>query len=111
MIRGIGVDVVDIARFEAALERTPSMRKKLFVPAERDLPLPSLAARFAAKEALAKALGVPAGMSWHDCEVTFGGAPTFLLRGTVAAAVGAGRVHLSLTHDAAIATAYVVIED
>jgi holo-[acyl-carrier protein] synthase len=50
---GIGVDVVDIARFEQSLERTPNLSTRLFAESERDLPLPSLAARFAAKEALA----------------------------------------------------------
>ena len=56
MIDGIGIDVVDIARFTETLERTPSMREKLFTAAERTKPIHSLAARFAAKEALANAL-------------------------------------------------------
>ncbi|BBH16837.1 holo-[acyl-carrier-protein] synthase [Nocardioides baekrokdamisoli] len=111
MIRGIGVDLVDVARFEAALSRTPALLERAFTPAERDLPLASLAARFAAKEALAKALGVPAGLSWHEAEVTSGGAPIFVLTGAVAAAVGAGRVHLSLSHDAGLAAAHVLVED
>ena len=55
MIVGVGVDVVDIARFMATLERAPRLREKLFTPPERDLAPSSLAARFAAKEALAKA--------------------------------------------------------
>ena len=57
MIIGVGIDVVDIGRFGATLERTPALRERLFTPEERDLPLQSLAARFAAKEAVAKALG------------------------------------------------------
>ena len=69
MIVGVGVDLVDIARFEDSLERTPSLRERLFTEAERALPVRSLAARFAAKEALAKALGAPAGLAWHDAEV------------------------------------------
>ena len=110
MIRGIGVDLVDVARFEATLARTPSLLDRVFTPAERDLPVESLAARFAAKEALAKALGVPAGLRWHEAEVTSGGAPTFVLSGAVAAEVGSGSVHLSLSHDGGMAIAYVVLE-
>jgi holo-[acyl-carrier protein] synthase len=53
MIDGIGIDVVDIARFAESLERTPSLREKLFTPAEASRPIHSLAARFAAKEARA----------------------------------------------------------
>ena len=67
MIVGIGVDVVDIERFGRQLERTPGLKDRLFVPAERDLNTRSLAARFAAKEAVAKVLGAPAGMNWQDC--------------------------------------------
>lgn len=112
---GIGVDVCDIARFEASCARTPALLTTLFTDAERALPLVSLAARFAAKEALAKALGAPGGMSWHDAEVVRepSGRPVFVLRGTVRAAaerVGAASVHLSLTHDAGIASAFVVLE-
>ncbi|NQW65167.1 MAG: 4'-phosphopantetheinyl transferase superfamily protein, partial [Actinobacteria bacterium] len=56
MIEGIGIDVVDIKRFADSLERTPNLKERLFTPAEAALPISSLAARFAAKEALAKAL-------------------------------------------------------
>ena len=69
MIDGIGIDVVDIARFAESLERTPSLREKLFTPAEATKPIHSLAARFAAKEALAKALNAGHGLSWHEAEV------------------------------------------
>ena len=69
MIIGIGVDVVQVSRFEQQLKRAPALRDRLFVPAERDLTIRSLAARFAAKEAVAKALGAPAGMNWQDCQV------------------------------------------
>ena len=115
MIVGIGTDVVDIARLERSLERTPTLRQRLFTPAEGELPLESLAARFAAKEALAKALGAPAGLSWQDAEVLtdVGGGPSFELRGSVAARaqqVGVERVHLSLSHDAGVAVAFVVLE-
>lgn len=112
MIAGIGIDVVDIDRFALSLQRTPGLRKRLFTDAEADRPVASLAARFAAKEALAKALGVPAGLQWQDCEVAneHSGQPHFRIRGTVAAALGEARVHLSLSHDAGIASAIVIVE-
>ncbi|MFQ6171791.1 holo-ACP synthase [Oryzobacter sp. R7] len=115
MIVGVGIDVVDVARFGATLERTPGLRDRLFTPAERVLPLNSLAARFAAKEALAKALGAPAGMNWQDAEVHRGadGRPHLEVRDTVAArveALGIGSLHVSLSHDAGIASAVVVAE-
>ena len=90
MIIGIGIDVVDIARFGQTLERTPRLRDRLFTAAERDLGLDSLAARFAAKEALAKALGAPAGLHWNDATVLRGadGRPHLQVSGTVA---GPGR--------------------
>lgn len=112
---GVGVDVVDVARFARAAERTPRLLGRLLTDAEQAVHRPErLAARFAAKEALAKALGVPAGLQWHDAEVVSdGGRPRFALRGTVAAAaagLGATAWHLSLSHDAGIATAFVVLE-
>jgi holo-[acyl-carrier protein] synthase len=115
MIVGVGIDVVDIARFEASLTRTPSLRDRLFTPAEAQLHVQSLAARFAAKEALAKALGAPGGLEWHDAEVHSEdtGRPHLAIRGTVAARateLGAEHVHLSLSHDAGIASAVVILE-
>ena len=115
MILGVGVDVCDVARFESSLRRTPELRERLFTPGERSLPPHSLAARFAAKEALAKALGAPTGLGWHDAEVVSerSGRPTLVLRGTVLAVadgLGVGRAHVSLSHDAGIATAFVVLE-
>ena len=114
-IRGIGVDVVDVARFAAAAERTPAMVERVLTSGERTLPIASQAARFAAKEALVKALGSPRGLAWHDVEVVGGSiddtVPHFAATRTVAEAVGSARLHLSLSHDAGIATAYVVVED
>lgn len=115
MIIGIGTDLVQVSRFERQLQKAPGLRRRLFVPVERDLPLRSLAARFAAKEAVAKALGAPAGMNWQDCHVVSdaSGAPQIQVEGTVAAvaeAQGVRRWHLSLSHDGDLATAMVIAE-
>ena len=120
MIIGIGVDVVDLERFERVLERTPAMRARLFTPSEqvRDgepRPTASLAARFAAKEALIKAFGSSAGLSWQDLEVVSDDQrnPSLTLHQgarRVADARGVTSVHLSLSHDGGIATAFVVLE-
>jgi holo-[acyl-carrier protein] synthase len=112
MIDGIGIDVVDIARFTESLDRTPGLREKLFTESERTKPIHSLAARFAAKEALYKALSPSHGLSWHEAEVINleNGKPAFLFRGDIADLVDGAQVHLSLSHDAGIASAMVVIE-
>ena len=115
MIVGVGIDVVDIGRFEESLERTPAMRERLFTEAERMRPIASLAARFAAKEALAKALGAPTGMAWLDAEIVneASGNPQLEIRGSVlsrANDIGARIIHVSLSHDAGIASAVVVLE-
>ncbi len=115
MIVGIGVDVVDVSRFAARLSRTPRLRDRLFTVAERGLPIRSLAARFAAKEALAKALGGPPGLSWQDVTIpgAAGGPPQMLVRGAVARRLdqlGGGRILLSLSHDGGVAVASVVID-
>jgi holo-[acyl-carrier protein] synthase len=112
MIDGIGIDVVDIKRFHESLQRTPELREKLFTPAERTVNESSLAARFAAKEALYKALSPEHGLQWHDAEVInhINGKPAFLFRGQIADLVDGASVHLSLSHDAGIASAMVVIE-
>jgi holo-[acyl-carrier protein] synthase len=112
---GVGIDVVDIDRFMASLDRTPGLRDRLFTPAEAARPPASLAARFAAKEALAKALGAPVGMAWHDAEVVSesSGRPLMELRGSVQARadeLDVRSVHVSLSHDAGIASAVVVLE-
>ena len=112
---GVGVDVVDLARFAESLQRTPRLAERLFTAAERELPVPSLAARFAAKEALAKALGAPGGLGWHDAEVVRdeSGRPRLQVQGTVAAAASRAGVrswHVSLSHDGGVAVAMVVAE-
>jgi holo-[acyl-carrier protein] synthase len=115
MIIGIGVDVVAVSRFKDQLTKAPALRERLFTAAERELSIRSLAARFAAKEAVAKALGAPAGMNWQHCsiEVDAAGAPRVVVTGTVAQvadAQGVSTWHLSLSHDGDVATAMVVAE-
>lgn len=115
VIVGVGIDVVDVDRFRETLERTPGLRDRLFTPGERPRPIASLAARFAAKEALAKALGAPAGLHWQDAEVVSDddGRPWLKVLGTVAekaAGMGVSSMHLSLSHDAGIASAVVILE-
>lgn len=112
MIDGIGIDVVDIDRFEKSINRTPGLLEKLFTTAERQKPLASLAARFAAKEALYKALSPSHGLSWHEAEVINleSGKPDFFFRGAIADLVDGAQVHLSLSHDGGIASAMVVLE-
>ncbi|MFT4227258.1 holo-ACP synthase [Micropruina sp.] len=114
MIVGIGIDVCPVERFASAAARE-RLLARLFTPAERDSSMNRMAGRFAAKEALAKALGAPAGLSWHDVEVRKDdlGKPYFHYTGTIAdrvAALGIATVHLSITHDAGIAAAVVVCE-
>ena len=112
MIEGVGIDVVNIDRFKESLERTPGLSEKLFTDSERTKNIQSLAARFAAKEALAKALSAEHGLQWHEAEVINqpNGKPEFLFRGEIADLVDGAQVHLSLSHDAGIASAMVVLE-
>ncbi|MEO7348954.1 MAG: holo-ACP synthase [Terrimesophilobacter sp.] len=120
MIVGIGVDIVDLARFERAVARTPKLLDRLFAESEqrhdaRHLTTHSLAARFAAKEALIKALGTSEGVRWHDMPIVSDGErnPAFALTGgirAVAAAKGITHIHLSMSHDAGVAIAYVIAE-
>ena len=121
-VKGIGIDLVDIERFRRSLERTPSMRVRLFTAVELEYvepkvdPIPSLAARFAAREAVMKALGVGLGaFGFHDVwvERAESGAPSLVVSGKaadLAAAAGVTVWHLSLTHSDHVAAAYVVAE-
>jgi holo-[acyl-carrier protein] synthase len=107
MIVGIGTDIVSISRLEATLARTPSVRTRVFTEAEADLPLQSLAARFAAKEAVAKALFRPAGMRWRQAWVERGadGRPILHVEGYEHLTW-----HVTLAHDGGFATAFVIAE-
>ncbi|MET8281016.1 holo-ACP synthase [Micromonospora sp. NPDC005174] len=121
MIVAVGLDVVLVDRFTRSLGRTPLLADRLFTAPERitrsggPRSPESLAARFAAKEAVAKALGAPAGLRWHDCEIVpdEDGRPWLSVSGTVAAVAaerGINHWHLSLSHDGGIASAMVVAE-
>ena len=115
MIIGVGIDVVDIARFQETLARTPALRERLFTQEERGLGIASLAARFAAKEALAKSLGAPAGLRWTDARVVTNddGKPSLEIGGSIQAwanDLGVDRFHVSMSHDAGIASAVVIAE-
>jgi holo-[acyl-carrier protein] synthase len=114
VILGVGVDVCSIARWEQMASRRPGVVKKLLTSAEAARPAESQAARFAAKEALIKALG-GVTFPWHDAEVRSGadGRPEFRLAGAAAAAaerLGVARIHLSLSHDGGVAIAFTVLE-
>ena len=124
-VRGIGVDICRAERIAESLKRFGErMEKRLFTADElaycrghKD-PLPHLASRFAAKEAASKALGtgIAAGIGWTQIEVVQPGGRVPTLRFTGAAlerlgAIGATRSHLTLSHDAGLAVACVVLED
>ena len=120
MIVGIGVDAVEIDRFRRSLERTPSMKTRLFTHEEleyvepHDDPTGSLAARFAAREAVMKAMGVGLGsFEFHDVWVqrADSGRPTLAVTGRaeqIANELGVTDWHLSITHTDTTAIAYVI---
>ena len=121
---GVGVDAIEIERVRTALLRTPSLLTRLFTEAERascvtrcgDLRYGGLAARFAAKEAVAKALGTGiSGFNFRDIEVLSSetGRPSVALHGgasAAAAAAGVTAVHVSLSHSTGVAVANAVAE-
>jgi len=124
MIVGTGVDVVEVARIRAAVERFGDrFLRRVFTPEEvrycisKPNASERLAARFAAKEAGMKAVGTGLrhGVTWHDLEVVRqpGGKPTLRLTGKVlefASHLGSKHAHLSLTHTAEQAIAFVILE-
>ena len=115
MLIGLGTDVCSIERLSESLARTPNLRSRLFHENEQGLSEQSLAGRFAAKEALAKAIGDPKLVTWNEIEVTNNalGKPEFALHGKTAmnvAEIGADRIWLSISHDAGVAVATVVLE-
>jgi holo-[acyl-carrier protein] synthase len=115
MIVGIGVDLVDMNRFEHRVNKTPGLIEKIFREDERDVAARTLAGRFAAKEALVKAFGGSNGMHWHDVKISKNelGAPLISLFGStaeVATQKGIANIHLSISHDGDYAMAYVIAE-
>ncbi len=117
---GIGVDAVEIDRFRTSLERTPGLRTRIFTAAELEYvstkadPAPSLAARFAAREAVMKAMGVGIGaFDLHDVWVDRApsGRPGLVVDGRaaeLASDLGVVTWHLSITHTDQLAIAYVI---
>lgn len=117
---GLGTDLVEVSEIRAALGRRPGLRHRLFTDAEWDYahrhrdPMPHLAARFAAKEAVMKSLGRGIGsMGFNEIEVRHrdGGAPAVSLAGRAADAArdaGVDRFEISLTHTRTMAQATVL---
>lgn len=111
---GVGVDLLEIERMERALERHPRLAERVFTAAERDYaaarrrPGRHLAARFAAKEAVVKALGLVGGFGLREVEVVAGEPPAVRLSGRAAAAAGDRSVEISLTHSRDFAAAVAV---
>jgi holo-[acyl-carrier protein] synthase len=115
LIIGVGVDLCSVPRLTGSLERTENLATRLFHPNEIGKKAESLAARFAAKEALAKAIGDPKVLSWSEIEVIQDelGKPSFVFHGATAKTLsekGDWHYHLSLSHDAELAQAFVVVE-
>lgn len=124
MIVGTGIDITEVPRIAAAIERygerflqrVYTQREIEYCRSKKNA-VERFAARFAAKEAAMKAIGtgLRRGVTWHDVEVGRepGGRPTILFTGKAAefaAALGARRVALSLTHTAETAMAQVILE-
>ncbi len=123
MIFGIGTDIIAISRMERSLESHPRFAERIFTPGEisycesKANKAQSYAARFAAKEALMKAIGTgwDGSINWIDIEVVNNeqGNPAFITHGKTKAfleSIGMTRLHLSLTHEKEFAVAYAIIE-
>jgi holo-[acyl-carrier protein] synthase len=122
MVRGIGVDIIEIDRIRRSIEETgPRFLEKIYAPAEvaycnaKAYRYQHFAARFAAKEALSKAVatGWAGEFRWKDVEITNhpSGKPDIVLHGSLKALLGTARVHLSMSHSDSHVVAMVVIED
>ena len=115
----VGVDLIEIARVDAALERYAGFRERVFTSAEieycdsRANPAQHYAARFAGKEAVGKALGCGVRFTWKEIEIVGRPKPGVRLSGRTAAyaeRVQAGAIDLSMTHSREIAAAIAVVE-
>ncbi len=117
---GVGVDAVVVAEFRATAEKTPGFCDRLFDPAEMEAcrrradPWPCLAARFAAKEAVMKALGTGwgEGVDFRDIVIAGGGgkAPEVRLTGVAAERAAGGSIHVSMTRAGGQVMAVAVLE-
>ncbi len=115
MIIGVGVDLVDLSRFENSIEKNPGLIEKIFHTDERDVATRTLAGRFAAKEALIKVFGDSKPMRWHDVRVSkdeLGKPEISLFDSTAEYAKSRGiqNLHLSISHDGNFAMAFLVAE-
>lgn len=115
MIIGVGIDLVDVHRFSRALAKSPKLMQRIFAESDTLLSPQSLAARFAAKEALIKALGSSSGLAFNELIILQDakGKPYFSLRGKSRLTIeqaGVHSLHLSMSHDGDMATALVVAE-
>jgi holo-[acyl-carrier protein] synthase len=113
---GVGIDLLEIERIERALERYPRLAERVFTEAERDYarararPGRHLAARFAAKEAVVKALGLTGGFGLREIEVVAGEPPAVRLSGQAADAGEGLEVRVSLTHSRDFAAAVAIVD-
>ena len=116
MIIGVGVDTVSLSRFESKLAETPRLKDRLFLDSEtNEASIQTLAGRFAAKEAVIKALSGDPALEWHGIEVgkESTGKPEIWLHGAtakVALQAGVQKLHVSISHDGDSAVAFVVAE-
>jgi holo-[acyl-carrier protein] synthase len=116
MSSGVGIDLLEIDRLERALDRHPRLAERVFTQAERDYaeararPGRHLAARFAAKEAVVKALGLSGGFGLGQIEVLAGEPPMVKLSGPAAEAAAGRRVDVSLTHSRDFAAAIAIVD-
>jgi holo-[acyl-carrier protein] synthase len=115
MIIGVGVDLVDLTRFESKIQQTPALIERIFNPSERERSMQSLAGIWASKEALIKAIGNPVGLNWHDVTVSKDelGKPHLELDGATkerSEQMGITSWHLSISHDGGMACAFVIAE-
>jgi holo-[acyl-carrier protein] synthase len=113
-VAGVGIDLLEIDRLERALERHPRLAERVFTAAEREYaaararPGRHLAARFAAKEAVVKALGMRGGFGLREIEVVAGAPPTVRLSGRAREAATGREIDISLTHSRENAAAVAV---
>lgn len=116
MSTGIGIDLLEIDRMERALRRHPRLAERVFTVAEREYaaararPARHLAARFAAKEAVVKALGLSGGFGLGEIEIEAGAPPRVRLSGRSAVAAAGRHVEVSLTHSRDFAAAVAIVE-